>query len=111
MAYGFNDDKSKAEVYTKTEQAAMIKVVSVSGQVYDNGVNGQCYINGTAFTVPTGYTPIGVVLVPSYADMLCSLQNVSNIWKVNAMIKSSGAAKVATFTAKVYCIKNVYITT
>lgn len=111
MAYAFNDNKSKAPVYTKEEQASMIKVVSLSGNISNGGENGRCYIKAAFFTVPTGYTPIGATIKDADTNVSLSIQYIGNGWILNAMVIGTGAATLVDFIAKVYCVRDEYITT
>lgn len=61
MAYGFNENKTKAQVYSKTEMNSWLLVEKksiVSGEISTSAV-GTITVSGSV--AKSGYTPIGIV--------------------------------------------------
>lgn len=108
MAYGFNIDKSKANVYTQEEINGMFKKVTVTGQISDGGTVGKLYYDNRQISVPSGYTPVGVYLNRS-GCMVCGLQKSSNKYYIETWLIGSNAASQFNYTADVYCIKNTFV--
>lgn len=65
MAYAFNDDKSKVEVYTKDDINKGIKVIKASLTNQSVGASQRerfvVLLSNPSTFIPEGYTPLGVV--------------------------------------------------
>ena len=117
MTYGFNEDKSKAEVYKKSEMANLVKVVNVSKYLNDNG-DGKDTMQFIGY-VPAieGYTAVCAMINTLSFDKrpFCTLSKTgssSNIY-INVFFKSGsgGTTERHSVTVSVFFVKNEFIST
>lgn len=114
MAYGFNDDKTKAGVYTKSEVIALLseikKIEDYSVTVTNVGA-GQRLAGSYDITVYPGYTPIGILQIDNISnganvEQIRTYQNEYITRLQYSVYNFSAITMNVTFTARVLYVKN-----
>lgn len=118
MTYGFNEDKSKAEVYKVGQLSDLFKVVEYSTTMTDPGDGKLNYQFIGSVKIPDGYSPIGAVIDTLAYDKspICSISKKGtnpNYVRISTMCYANSSASYSSWAVKVYVyfVKNGFITT
>lgn len=72
MIFGFKEDKSKEEIYSKSEIDALIGGIMVHGESSPKTVSVGSYATfSITLSVPDGYTPVGILGVLPSTPNVC----------------------------------------
>ena len=114
MIFGFKEDKSKEEIYSKSEIDALIGGIMVHGESSPKTVSVGSYASfQIALSVPDGYTPVGILgVLPSTPNV-----SITNFYlnipasTLDCLLRNSitEAVRNATVECWVLCLKEEFV--